>query len=188
MRAAIYLTQHPDREHKGSNEGAPDDLAYRSDLQQRRQGSRHLESLHWPNGPVCPRCGDTDRVRRATGKSTRPGVVVCNPCRRPFTVTVGTVLEDSKIPLNKWLLAFRLMAGSKKGMGAHQLHRSLGITYKSAWFLGHRIREAMNMEPEGPLGRPDAVVEADEPMSAASQKPRYPFARSEEGGCRAGGA
>ena len=129
----------------------------------------HLETLHWPNGPVCPRCGETDRVKRAGGQSTRPGVVQCAPCRRAFTVTVGTVMEDSKIPLNKWLLAFRLMAGSKKGISAHQLHRSLGVTYKSAWFLAHRIREAMNIEPEGPLGGPDSVVEADETsMSAAN--------------------
>ena len=123
----------------------------------------HLEALHWPNGPVCPKCGETERLKRLEGKSTRPGVVMCNPCRKPFTVTVGTIFEDSKIPLNKWLLAFRLMAGSKKGMSAHQLHRSLGITYKSAWFLAHRIREAMDgADGDGPLGGPDTVVEADE--------------------------
>lgn len=121
----------------------------------------HLEALHWPNGPVCPHCGETKRVRRLEGKSTRPGVVMCNPCRKPFTVTVGTIFEDSKIKLNKWLLAFRLMAGSKKGVSAHQLHRSLGITYKSAWFMAHRIREAMNIDT-GPLGGPNEVVEADE--------------------------
>ena len=132
----------------------------------------HLETLHWPNGPVCPRCGETERVKRAGGASTRPGVVQCAPCRRAFTVTVGTVMEDSKIPLNKWLLGFRLMAGSKKGMSAHQLHRSLGITYKSAWFLGHRIREAMNIEPEGPLGGPDSVVEADETYVGGKQRNR----------------
>jgi len=122
----------------------------------------HLEALHWPTGPVCPHCGETERVKRLEGKSTRPGVVMCNPCRKPFTVTVGTIFEDSKIGLNKWLLGFRLMAGSKKGISAHQLHRSLGITYKSAWFMAHRIREAMNVEPEGPLGGPNTVVEADE--------------------------
>jgi transposase-like protein len=121
----------------------------------------HLEALHWPNGPVCPHCGETTRVRRLEGKSTRAGVVMCNPCRKPFTVTVGTIFEDSKIKLNKWLLAFRLMAGSKKGVSAHQLHRSLGITYKSAWFMAHRIREAMNID-NGPLGGPNTVVEADE--------------------------
>ena len=124
----------------------------------------HLEALHWPNGPVCPKCGETERVKRLEGKSTRPGVVMCNPCRKPFTVTVGTIFEDSKIPLNKWLLAFRLMAGSKKGISAHQLHRSIGITYKSAWFMAHRIREAMDgADGDGPLGGGDqAVVEADE--------------------------
>ena len=89
----------------------------------------HLEALHWPHGPVCPKCGETERVTRLQGDSTRPGVVMCNACRKPFTVTVGTIFEGSKIPLNKWLLAFRLMAGSKKGFSAHQLHRSLGITY-----------------------------------------------------------
>lgn len=132
----------------------------------------HLEALHWPNGPVCPKCGKGDRVKRLEGKSTRPGVVMCNACRKPFTVTVGTIFEDSKIPLNKWLLAFRLMAGSKKGISAHQLHRSLGITYKSAWFMAHRIREAMDIEPEGPLGGPDTVVEADETYVGGKAKNR----------------
>src|SRR3546814_10059965 len=90
----------------------------------------HLEALHWPEGPICPHCGSVEGIKKLAGKSTRPGVYKCNPCRKPFTVTVGTIFEDSKIPLNKWLLAFRLMAGSKKGISAHQLHRSLGITYK----------------------------------------------------------
>lgn len=132
----------------------------------------HLEALHWPDGPVCPRCGEKDRVKRLEGKSTRPGVVMCNPCRKPFTVTVGTIFEDSKIPLNKWLMGFRLMAGSKKGISAHQLHRSLGITYKSAWFMAHRIREAMDMD-EGPLGGgPDSVVEVDETYVGGKAKNR----------------
>jgi len=131
----------------------------------------HLEALHWPDGPVCPRCGETERLKRAGGKSTRPGVINCNPCRKPFTVTVGTVFEDSKIPLNKWLLGFRLMAGSKKGISAHQLHRSLGITYKSAWFMAHRIREAMDID-SGPLGGPDTVVEVDETYVGGKAKNR----------------
>lgn len=123
----------------------------------------HLEALHWPEGPVCPRCKGQANITKLQGKSTRPGVYKCNPCQKPFTVTVGTIFEDSKIPLNKWLLAFRLMAGSKKGMSAHQLHRSLGITYKSAWFMAHRIREAMTGgNPDGPLGGQNTVVEADE--------------------------
>ena len=106
----------------------------------------HLETLLWPEGPTCPRCSvKGDRVTKLMGKSTRPGVYKCKDCRKPFTVTVGTVMEDSKIPLNKWVLAFHLMASSKKGMSAHQLHRMLGVTYKTAWFLCHRIREAMGV-------------------------------------------
>lgn len=134
----------------------------------------HLEALHWPNGPVCPHCGncDADRITKLKGKSTRPGVYKCNECAKPFTVTVGTIFERSKIPLNKWLLGFRLMAGSKKGISAHQLHRSLGITYKSAWFMAHRIREAMGLDPEGPLGGPDKVVEADETFVGGKAKNR----------------
>ena len=121
----------------------------------------HLEALHWPHGPVCPRCGTMDRITKLAGKSTRPGVYKCNECAKPFTVTVGTIFEDSKIGLNKWLLAFRLLNGGKKGFSAHELHRSLGITYKSAWFMAHRIREAMSGDG-APLGGPDSVVEADE--------------------------
>jgi transposase-like protein len=132
----------------------------------------HLEALHWPNGPICPKCGECENVTRLKGKSTRPGVVMCNSCRKPFTVTVGTIFERSKIGLNKWLLGFRLMAGSKKGISAHQLHRSLGITYKSAWFMAHRIREAMNLPAEGPLGGPGKVVEADETYVGGKTKNR----------------
>lgn len=103
----------------------------------------HLEAMIWPEGVFCKHCGGTDKITKLKGKSTRPGVYKCNDCRKPFTVTVGTIFEDSKIALNKWLLAFRLMAGSKKGISAHQLHRSLGITYKSAWFMAHRIRSVL---------------------------------------------
>ncbi len=131
----------------------------------------HLEALHWPQGPVCPRCGSMDRITKLAGKSTRPGVHKCNECAKPFTVTVGTVMEDSKIPLNKWLLAFRLLAGGKKGFSAYELHRALGITYKSAWFLEHRIREAMKSDG-GPMGGPDMVVEADETYVGGKAKNR----------------
>ena len=132
----------------------------------------HLERLHWPYGPVCPRCGTLDRITKLAGKSTRPGVYKCNECVKPFSVTVGTIMEDSKIPLNKWLMAFALYNGSKKGFSAHQLHRSLGITYKSAWFMAHRIRLAMDEAPEGPLGGPDSVVEADETYVGGKQRNR----------------
>ena len=132
----------------------------------------HLERLHWPHGPVCPRCGSLDRITKLAGKSTRPGVYKCNECAKPFSVTVGTIMEDSKIPLNKWLMAFALYNSSKKGFSAHQLHRSLGITYKSAWFMAHRIRLAMDEAPEGPLGGPDSVVEADETYVGGKQRNR----------------
>ena len=126
----------------------------------------HLEAIHWPNGPICPHCGNIDpaRITKLAGKSTRPGVYKCNECREPFTVTVGTVFERSKIGLHKWVLATHLMASSKKGMSAHQLHRMLGITYKSAWFMAHRIREAMKEDTasSGPLGGEGKIVEADE--------------------------
>ena len=122
----------------------------------------HIEKLHWPQGPHCPHCGSVEKITKLQGKSTRPGVYKCNACEKPFTVTVGTVMEDSKIPLNKWLMAFALVNGSKKGISAHQLHRSLGITYKSAWFMHHRIREAMKMDNGDGLGGLGHDVEADE--------------------------
>lgn len=122
----------------------------------------HLESILWPNGPHCPHCGEVEKLTKLQGKSHRPGLWVCNSCRGHFTVTVGTVLERSKIPLSKWVLGFQLMASSKKGVSAHQLHRMLGITYKSAWFMAHRIREAMSPTDNGPMGGPGCDVEADE--------------------------
>lgn len=123
----------------------------------------HLESLLWPNGPVCPRCGATEaRVTKLQGKSTRPGVYKCKDCRKPFTVTVGTVMERSKVPLSKWVLAAQLMASSKKGMSALQLQRMLGTNYETAWFLFHRLRECATDSGELPLGGPNTVVEADE--------------------------
>lgn len=126
----------------------------------------HLEDIHWPHGPICPHCGncDPERIKKLEGKSTRPGVYKCNECRKPFSVTVGTVFERSHIPLNKWVLASHLMAASKKGMSAHQLHRMLGVTYKTAWFMAHRIREAMkeDVASSGPIGGEGKTVEADE--------------------------
>lgn len=126
----------------------------------------HLESLRWPHGPLCPHCGNADpqRIKALTGKAHRKGVYQCNECREQFTVTVGTVFERSKIPLNKWLLATHFMCASKKGMSAHQLHRMLGVTYKTAWFMCHRIREAMrpDRQSSGPLGGAGKIVEADE--------------------------
>src|SRR5215210_2624931 len=121
---------------------------------------RHFEATRWPDGPYCPLCGSFDKVKPFGGKSMGPGWYYCSSCRRKFTATMGTVCERSHIPLTKWLLAMHLMSASKKGMSAHQLHRMLGVTYKSAWFMAHRVREAMK-EPAF-TSRMTGNVEADE--------------------------
>jgi len=122
----------------------------------------HLEALRWPNGVTCPLCGGVDKVKALQGKSMGPGWYWCGSCGDKFTVRVGSVFERSHIPLHKWLLGFRLMASSKKGISAHQLHRTLGITYKSAWFMAHRIREAMADTDQTPMGGDGSPVEVDE--------------------------
>ena len=122
----------------------------------------YLEHQRWPEGAYCAHCGGTEKVRKLEGKSHRPGLYQCGDCRQQFTVTVGTVFERSKVPLNKWLLATFLMAQSKKGMSAHQLHRSIGVTYKTAWFMFHRIREAMRSGDLSPMGGGGGAVESDE--------------------------
>lgn len=134
----------------------------------------HLESIQWPTGPICPHCGSVENITKLQGKSTRPGVYKCNACAKPFSVTVGTVFERSKISLTKWLLATHLLVSSKKGMSAHQLHRMLGVTYKTAWFMAHRIREAMaeRTVPPGGLGGPNKVVEVDETYVGGKAKNR----------------
>ena len=120
----------------------------------------HIEASRWNGTPHCGHCGSV-RVRRLAGKMV--GYLQCNDCREKFTVRTGTVMERSHVPLHKWLLATHLMAASKKGMSAKQMERMLGVTYKTAWFLCHRIRESMaGAAPTGPLGGPNAVVEADE--------------------------
>lgn len=124
----------------------------------------HLESIRWPDGPICPHCGVVDNAAELQGKAHRPGVYKCRDCRKQFTVTVGTVFERSKVSLNKWLLAVHLMTSSKKGISSHQIHRNLGVTYKTAWFMTHRIREAMSDTDTDMLGGPDSsgIVESDE--------------------------
>jgi len=104
-----------------------------------------LEARVWPDGPTCPHCGNAEqgKIRGLQGKAHRPGLYQCAECREQFTVTVKTVFERSKIPLTKWLAALFLMTASKKGVSAHQVHRMLGISYKSTWFMMHRLREAM---------------------------------------------
>lgn len=122
-----------------------------------------VEAILWPHGPVCPRCGGKDRITRVNGKTARQGLRRCGPCKRQFTVTVGTIFESSHIPLHKWMQAIYLLASSKKGISSHQIMRTLQIEYKSAWFLTHRIREAMRTGTFAvPMGGSGRIVEADE--------------------------
>jgi transposase-like protein len=126
----------------------------------------YIEKLRWPDGPVCPHCGEINNAYRLApteskkGKHVRPGVWKCAGCRQQFTVTVGTIFEDSHIPLSKWLLAYHLLCSSKKGMSARQLHRMLKVTYRSAWFMAHRIRYTMTQEPLS--SKLDGIIEIDE--------------------------
>ena len=135
-----------------------------------------LEARVWPQGPICPHCGVTgDDVTALEGKAHRPGLYQCNECREQFTVTVKTVFERSKIPLTKWLAALFLMTASKKGVSAHQIHRSLCISYKSAWFMCHRLREAMRGGGLAPMGGSGKIIEADETMiGRAAEQPKNP--------------
>src|SRR5438105_144628 len=125
-----------------------------------------LEKLRWPDGPVCPHCGVLNNAYRLEPKPSkkdkhvRKGVWKCGGCREQFTVTVGTIFEDSHIPLSKWLLAYHLLCASKKGMSAHQLHRMLKVTYRSAWFMAHRIRYTMAQEPLS--SKLNGIIEIDE--------------------------
>lgn len=132
-----------------------------------------LEAQRWPDGPVCPFCEEKEDVQRLGGKAGEKGQVLCKSCRKKFTVTVDTVMERSKIPLTKWLITFRLMAASKKGISAMQIHRMLGVTYKTAWFLCHRVREAMGMPKEvESIGGKGKVVESDETFVARQRATR----------------
>src|SRR5215216_4572037 len=125
----------------------------------------YVEARLWPNGPVCCHCGDRERIGRLQGKTTRPGLHKCYRCRQPFTVRMGTIFESSHLPLHLWLQVIHLMCASKKGLSTHQIQRMLRCSMKTAWFLGHRIREAMNDKPGvfySPLGGAGKTVEADE--------------------------
>lgn len=119
-----------------------------------------MEAVLWPFGPRCPRCQSLERIGKVSGG--RAGLYLCGACKRQFTVTVGTIFERSKVPLSKWWLAVHLLASSKKGMSAHQLHRMLGVTYPTAWFIEHRIRAAMADGSLAPMGGEGATVEIDE--------------------------
>jgi transposase-like protein len=130
-----------------------------------------FEARIWPNGPFCPHCGSTV-VTRLHGKAHRPGLFQCNDCREQFTVTVNTVCERSKIPLSKWCMAIYLINSSKKGMSALQMHRMMGGSYKTAWFMMHRIREAMRESKLGQLGGEGKFVESDETFVGGKAKNR----------------
>ena len=122
----------------------------------------YVEARVWPTGPVCPHCGGVERIGKMQGKSTRKGLYKCYQCRKPFTVRMGTIFESSKVALHIWLQAMYLVAGSKKGISSHQLSRTLGLTVKTAWFLSHRIREAMREGDLAPFGAGGGAVEVDE--------------------------
>jgi transposase-like protein len=123
-----------------------------------------LEAALWPEGPFCRHCGnsDPDKIAKMQGKSARPGLHYCNECKREFTVTVGTVFERSKVPLTKWWMAAHLMNSGKNGVSAHEIHRTIGVTYKTAWFMMHRLREAMTNPAPKPMGGKGGQVQADE--------------------------
>src|ERR1700761_4871689 len=155
-------TRNPRKQEKATKTNVFRELA--SCFADQDKAREWLEARRWPEGPVCPHCGVINRAYRLQAKpgSSRPvrkGVWKCKDCRKQFTVTLGTVFAETHLPLNKWLYAMHLMCSSKKGISAHQLHRILEVQYKTAWFLCHRIRKAMEKDGDGLLG---GVVEAEE--------------------------
>lgn len=132
----------------------------------------YLEARIWPGGPVCPHCGATDRVSKMQGNSTRIGVYKCYQCRKQFRVTVGTVFEASHVKLHLWLQAVALLTASKKGISSNQLYRTLGVSLKTAWFMSHRIREAMRSGDLRPMGGDGGIVEIDETYHGKTEQPK----------------
>jgi transposase-like protein len=142
-----------------------------------------LESVLWPEGPICPHCGGFERistVKPNPEKKVRMGLKSCGQCRKQFTVTVGTVFERSHVKLHLWLQAAHLLCSSKKGMSSHQIHRILGVTYRTAWFMTHRLREAMREGKLGPLGGDGMTIEADETYVGGKEKNKHRSQRSRE--------
>src|SRR3972149_1834789 len=138
-----------------------------------------LEAQRWPDGPICPKCGEADPytiTRKSATKNVVRTLYKCRKCRKQFTATVGTIFEDSHIPLSKWFAAIYMMCSSKKGVSAHQIHRSLGVTYKSAWFMCHRVREAMTENGAPPRV---GIIEADETYVGGKSRRGHPVAHHE---------
>lgn len=135
-------------------------------FQDENKAREALEAVRWPDGPICPHCGNSHQERIAkiegTKKTHRPGLYYCNECKGQFTVTVGTVFERSKVPLTKWWMAAHMMNSAKNGVSAHEIHRTLSVTYKTAWFMMHRLREAMTDMKPGPMGSNSGAVQVDE--------------------------
>lgn len=134
----------------------------------------YVEARVWPQGSTCPKCGTIERIGKLGGKSTRIGTYKCYECRKPFTVKVGTIFEDSHVPMHLWLQAMHFMCSSKKGVSSNQLHRTLGVTLKTAWFMSHRIRLAMADGGLAPLGGDGLAVEADETDFGKTDEPPVP--------------
>jgi len=142
----------------------------------------YVEARVWPEGPVCPHCGGVERISKMQGKSTRVGTYKCYQCRKPFTVKIGTIFESSHVAMHIWLQAMFLIVGSKKGISSNQLHRTLGVTLKTAWFMSHRIREAMKSDDNGFFGEGGGTVEVDETF--IGNDPDKPFEAKERMGGR----
>jgi len=137
----------------------------------------YVKAHLWADGPICPHCGERERIGKLKGKSTRIGVHKCYKCRKPFTVKVGTIFQSSHVKMHLWLQAIYLMVSSKKGISTQQLHRTLGVTLKTAWFMSHRIREAMRDGTLAPLGGNGEYVEADETYFGKKKNPQMSVQR-----------
>src|SRR4051794_34556220 len=151
-------------------------------LRDEKAAYAYVEAKIWPNGRVCPHCGVVDRSGALKGKSTRIGVYKCYACRKPFTVKVGTIFEDSHVPMHLWLQAFVMMCSSKKGISSNQLHRTLGVTLRTAWHMSYRIRLAMGDDGSSPLGGADLFLEADETFIGGKEGNKHKAKRVAKGG------
>jgi len=142
----------------------------RPEFHNEEKAYEYVEARIWPTGPICPHCGGVERLGKMGGKSTRIGTYKCYQCRKPFTVKVGTIFESSHVKMNIWLQAIYLMCASKKGISSNQLHRTLGVTLKTAWFMSHRILEAMRSDGTVSFGSGGGVVEVDETFIGQKHK------------------